>query len=44
MRELKTEMKHMATKAWILGGVLGGMGIAAGIAIFLARILLSPPG
>ncbi len=43
MRELKTEMKHMATKAWILGGILGGMGVAAGIAILLVRFLLVSP-
>ena len=39
IRELKTDMKHVATKAWILGGVLGGMGVAAAIATALFRLL-----
>lgn len=30
--KLDTELKHIATKAWVLGGVLAGMGVAATIA------------
>lgn len=30
--KLDTELKHVATKAWVLGGVLAGMAIAATIA------------
>ena len=30
--KLDTELKHVATKAWVLGGVLVGMGVAAAIA------------
>lgn len=30
--KLDVELKHVATKAWVLGGVLAGMGIAATIA------------
>lgn len=40
IRELKTDMKHVATKAWILAGVLGGMGVAAGIAATVAIAVL----
>ena len=28
---------HLATKAWVLGGVLGGMAVAAGLAMAIAR-------
>ena len=41
-----TELGHLATKndlttvkVWVLSGLLGGMGIAAGIAIAIARLL-----
>ena len=30
--KLDTELKHVATKAWVLGGILAGMGVAATIA------------
>ena len=30
--KLDAELKHFATKAWVLGGVLAGMGVAATIA------------
>lgn len=30
--------KHLATKAWVLGGVLGGMGVAAGVAVALIKL------
>ena len=36
---LEGQMGHMATKAWVLGGVLGGMGIAATIAVAIVRLL-----
>ena len=37
---LKTNMQHVATKAWVLAGVLGGMGLAAGIATTIAIALV----
>ena len=37
------ELKHLATRAWVLGGVLGGMGVAAGIALLFIRLFLSSP-
>lgn len=36
--EFKTEMKHVATKAWVLGGLAGGMGIAATIAVTFVKL------
>lgn len=36
--EFKTEMKHVATKAWVLGGLAGGMGIAATIAAVFVKL------
>lgn len=42
VREIKTDMKHVATRAWVLGGLLGGMGIAAGIAATIFRLLSQP--
>ncbi len=30
---LDAELKHVATRAWVLGGVLAGMGVAATIAV-----------
>ena len=36
--EFKTEMKHVATKAWVLGGLAGGMGIAATIAAVIVKL------
>ena len=38
-----TELKHLATRAWVLGGVLGGMGIAATIALLFIRLFLIEP-
>ena len=35
---LEAHMKHMATKAWVLGGVVGGMGLAATIALATIRV------
>ncbi|MCY4086710.1 MAG: hypothetical protein OXG37_07475 [Actinomycetia bacterium] len=37
VRAVKTDMKHVATKAWVLAGVIGGMGTAAGIAALMIR-------
>ena len=44
--KLDTELGHLATKndltavkVWVLSGVLGGMAIAAGIAVAVARLL-----
>ena len=39
IREMKTQLQHVATRAWVLGGVLGGMGVAAGIAVAIVRWL-----
>ena len=39
--KFETELKYLATKAWILGGLLGGMGMAAMIGIGLARLFSS---
>ena len=34
--KLDTELKYIATKAWVLAGVLAGMGVAATIAAAIA--------
>lgn len=36
--------KHLATKAWVLGGVLSGMGVAAGIGVGLATLIQRASG
>ncbi|MEG9862715.1 MAG: hypothetical protein V6Z81_09585 [Parvularculales bacterium] len=36
---LEAEIKHLATKASVLGGVLGGMGVAAFIAAIIVKWL-----
>ena len=36
--EFRTEMKNVATKAWVLGGVTGGMGLAATIAVTFVKL------
>lgn len=33
-----TELPHLATKAWVLGGVVGGMVIAASLAIAILKL------
>ena len=33
-------LKHTATKAWVLAGVLGGMGVAAGVAVSLTLLII----
>ena len=38
-----TELKHLATKSWLLGGVLGGMGVAATIALLFIKLFLFDP-
>jgi len=38
---IKAHMQHMATKAWILAGVIAGMGLAASIALAVARLFAS---
>ena len=40
VREIKTELKHVATKTWVLGGLLGGMGVAAGIGVGIATLIV----
>ena len=38
---LKTDVLNL--KLWILGGVIGGMAIAAGLALGIARLFMSAP-
>ena len=38
VREIKTDMKHVATRAWVLGGVLGAAGVGATIALAVIRL------
>ena len=47
---LESELKHPATtadvlglKIWVLGGVIGGMIVAAGLAIAISRLFLDAP-
>ncbi len=35
---LDTTLKHIATKSWVLGSVIGGMVVAAGLAIAIVRL------
>lgn len=37
---IDNQLKHVATKAWVLGGVLGGMGIAASVGVAIVMIFL----
>ena len=39
--KLDTELKHVATKAWVLGGVLAGMGVAATIAAAVVVVVVA---
>ena len=46
VREIRTSLQHVSTKediqrvkVWALSGVIAGMGLAAGIALGLARLL-----
>ena len=41
LASIEAHMKHMATKAWVLGGVVGGM--VAAVLITLAFIKLFAP-
>lgn len=38
LARVETDMKHLATRAWVLGGVVGGMGAAAGITLLIIRL------
>lgn len=47
---LESELKHLATKAdvlglkiWVLGGVIGGMIVASGLATAISRLFLAAP-
>lgn len=40
--EVKTELKHLATKAWVLGGVVGGMVTATLITLTVIKLFASP--
>ncbi len=35
---IETELKHLATKAWVLGGVVGGMVLAASVAVAVLKL------
>ena len=37
--KLDTELKHLATKAWVLGGALASAGLAAGLVLAGLRFL-----
>lgn len=41
---IEAELKHLATKAWVLGGVVSGMGLAALIASTIVRNAPAPLG
>lgn len=41
VREIKTDMKHVATRAWVMGGVLGAAGVGATIALVFFRLFSS---
>lgn len=38
LARIETELRHTATRAWVLGGVVGGMAIAAVITIGLLKL------
>ncbi|MDD9986530.1 MAG: hypothetical protein OXQ31_09685 [Spirochaetaceae bacterium] len=38
--KIEEKLNHVATRAWVLGGVLAGMGVAAGVAVGLAQLIL----
>lgn len=40
---LEERMNHVATKAWVLAGVAGGMVTAIGLALLFARLFLVTP-
>ncbi len=35
---VETELTHLATKSWVLGGVVGGMVLAASLALAVVRL------
>lgn len=35
---IETELRHTATRAWVLGGVVGGMAVAAVITVGLLKL------
>lgn len=38
--KLDAGLKHVATKAWVLGGLLAGMGVAVVVAFTIAVVVL----
>ena len=38
---LEERSRHLATKSWVLGGVVGGMIISATLALAIAKLWLS---
>ena len=40
LARIEAELGHVATKAWVLGGLLGGMGVAAMLTVALMKLFL----
>lgn len=38
LAEVRTELKHLATRAWVLGGVVGGMVTATLITLAVVKL------
>ena len=38
LAKIEAHMQHMATKAWVLAGVVGGMVLAATITLIIVRL------
>lgn len=38
LARIEAHMQHMATRAWVLGGVVGGMGLAAALTIAIIKL------
>lgn len=38
LAKMETELSHLATRAWVLGGVVGGMVAAATVTIAIIRL------
>ncbi len=38
LARLEAHMQHVATKAWVLGGVVGGMVLAASLSIAILKL------
>ncbi len=40
LARIEAELRHVATKTWVLGGLLGGMGFAAMLTIAIMKLFL----